>query len=133
MPNSNTEDLSGMKFNKIDVIDFAYFKMLKNGKRRAYFNCMCDCGNKEIFTVSGASLKSGKVKSCGCLHKAAGIKRRKHNEYKIDDLNRQVFFYLKDVDYYFQMVNLFLCYQNLFQVNLYLVFQDSLLNMDLVN
>jgi len=33
-------------------------------QRRAYYICQCDCGSRKSF--SGASLRRGKTKSCGC-------------------------------------------------------------------
>ena len=43
-------DLSGKRFGKLKVIKFLYFKKLydKEGKRRAFFLCKCDCGGKKI-------------------------------------------------------------------------------------
>lgn len=89
------EDLSGQKFNHLNVDSFAYFKELSGGKRRAYFNCICDCNNSNRCVVSGPSLKSGKVKSCGCLRLANGQKRRKRNAYSKNNENNTVEFYLE--------------------------------------
>ena len=50
------------KCNRLTVISRA-----ENKNKRAYWNCLCDCGN--ITTVSGKKLRSGQTKSCGCLHK----------------------------------------------------------------
>ena len=52
------EDLTGKKFNKLTVIKKAQDKPVK-------WLCQCDCGN--TITVDTARLKSGAVKSCGCL------------------------------------------------------------------
>lgn len=58
---SKLKDLTGQRFGRLIVI-----KRTANDKYgRAIWECSCDCGNKK--TVSGASLISGKVKSCGCL------------------------------------------------------------------
>ena len=51
-------DLRGQKFNKLTVIERI------DGKRTKW-KCQCECGN--ITEVSSANLKSGAVKSCGCL------------------------------------------------------------------
>ena len=58
-------DLSiiGKKFNRLLVVE--YVKLDKNN--RAIFKCQCDCGN--IKNIIGSLVKSGKTKSCGCLHK----------------------------------------------------------------
>jgi hypothetical protein len=53
------KDLKGMTSGRLTVIDFAFFK---NGK--AYWNCVCLCGNKTTNLSSHISL--GRVKSCGC-------------------------------------------------------------------
>lgn len=54
-------DLTGQKFALLTVISRA-----ENGsKGNAYWNCKCDCGNHTV--VSGSNLRSGAVKSCGCL------------------------------------------------------------------
>lgn len=39
----------------------------ENKNKRAYWNCLCECGNEVI--VSGRKLRSGQTKSCGCLRK----------------------------------------------------------------
>lgn len=53
------EDLTGMIFNDLTVIDFAGSK---NGSR--YWTCKCKCGN--IKDISTRDLKRESVKSCGC-------------------------------------------------------------------
>lgn len=52
-------DLTGMKFGKLQVIQYAYSE-----KNRAVWKCKCDCGN--ICFVKGRYLKDGDTKSCGC-------------------------------------------------------------------
>ena len=59
-----TIDLTGKKFTKLRVI--------KRGEPRGVSGdvcwlCECECGN--IKNISGKSLRTGKTKSCGCLHK----------------------------------------------------------------
>ena len=54
------ENLEGQKFNKLTVLN-----EYKSYKGVVYWKCKCDCG-KEIWVRSG-NLKSGEVKSCGCL------------------------------------------------------------------
>lgn len=67
------EDLRGMKFGKLTVIEFDWKKyendrvMLHNGeiKRvRPHWICECDCGNHA--SVSSERLKSNHTMSCGC-------------------------------------------------------------------
>jgi len=62
-------DLTGNVYGKLTVIDFS---QRKHG--RAYWNCICTCGNKKI--VQGYDLTSGHTKSCGCLRKIDGKEPR---------------------------------------------------------
>lgn len=66
------EDLTGRKFGRLTVIERCK-ENTKQGKPR--WICKCDCGNEHI--VSSACLKSGKVRSCGCLSKDT-IRTYKH-------------------------------------------------------
>lgn len=59
--NKKPKDITGIKFGKITVISFAFIK------KCAYWNCLCDCGKECI--VSGAKLRFGATKSCGCISK----------------------------------------------------------------
>ena len=58
------KDLTGMKFNKLTVIEQAghdcYGKIL--------WRCLCECGNETI--THGRDLVNGHCKSCGCILKA---------------------------------------------------------------
>ena len=62
-------NLSGDKYGKLTVVSAA-------GSRggHMYWNCRCDCGKEKV--VRGSHLRSGNVKSCGCLptHKTHGKK-----------------------------------------------------------
>lgn len=60
---ANYIDLTGKRFNNLTVIERA--ESTKNGRTR--WLCKCDCGNETV--VSSANLKTGAVKSCGCLRK----------------------------------------------------------------
>lgn len=93
---TKVEDLTGQKFYKLRVVEFAYFKeYMQKGRnkpyRRPYFYCECDCGNEKLVIVSGPSLKSGCVKSCGCGHMDASVHRRKYNVFEIDEKNNLAF------------------------------------------
>lgn len=59
----NPVDLTGMKFNRLTVLNRA--ENSKDGRSR--WLCKCDCGNERI--VLGKSLKNGHTQSCGCLNK----------------------------------------------------------------
>lgn len=59
------ENLTGMKFNRLTVIKRAEDYISPSNRKRVMWFCKCDCGN--ITKVSASNLKSGGVKSCGCL------------------------------------------------------------------
>lgn len=56
----NYIDISGNKYGRLTVL-----KEVDSINGRPRWLCKCDCGNDKI--VYGAYLKSGQVKSCGCL------------------------------------------------------------------
>lgn len=55
-------DMKGMKCGRLTVLTYAYSK-----DRRAYWECVCECGNKCI--AYGKHLRRGTTKSCGCLQR----------------------------------------------------------------
>lgn len=57
------EDISGKRFGRLVALKLSE----KRSGRKTYWECRCDCGN--IKTVRTDSLKSGLIKSCGCLKK----------------------------------------------------------------
>lgn len=59
-------DITGQKFNHLTVIE----RVENTSRGQTRWKCLCDCGNTTI--VQGGNLKTGEVKSCGCLsHKPA--------------------------------------------------------------
>lgn len=77
------KDLTGKKFGNLTVLN-------DTGKRgKSYnviWNCLCDCGNEH--EVNSGNLRSGMVKSCGCLnHKATN---KSHGMYKTPTYNSWV-------------------------------------------
>ncbi|MCK4528218.1 hypothetical protein KAW18_12675 [candidate division WOR-3 bacterium] len=62
-------DLTGQRFTRLLVIEFAYVK-----NQATYWRCLCDCGNTVI--VCCVNLK-GSTKSCGCLRKEKHSKERR--------------------------------------------------------
>lgn len=72
------EDLIGMKFGRMTVIEFAgYYKCNCRGKK-ALWKCKCECGNEKI--VRGSCLLYGDTKSCGCLSREmASARAVKHH------------------------------------------------------
>lgn len=63
---NNFKDRAGQRFGRLLVLREAERPPHLKG-RSAYWECLCDCGNKT--TVSGNSLSKGDTKSCGCWHK----------------------------------------------------------------
>lgn len=60
--NPKFQDLTGQRFGKLIVIDFA---MIEN--KRTFWFCKCRCGI--ITKVNAGNLKKGHTISCGCLQK----------------------------------------------------------------
>lgn len=58
-------DLTGCKFGRLTVISCN--EELTKIKKRAYWNCLCDCGKEK--PICGYSLTSGQTTSCGCYNK----------------------------------------------------------------
>lgn len=67
------EDITGNRYGRLTVIEFAGFHEQPSGRRRSQWRCRCDCGNEVI--VQTFNLKSGNSKSCGCYN-AESIKDR---------------------------------------------------------
>lgn len=73
----------GKTYNRLTVVERG-----PNGSGGcARWYCKCSCGNPELVLVLGSSLRSGKTKSCGCLHREAaqkqGLANRKNNKYDL--------------------------------------------------
>ncbi len=54
-------DLTGARFGRLVVL-----KQSIGSGRGAYWLCECDCGTQKV--IASSCLRSGKTKSCGCLH-----------------------------------------------------------------
>jgi hypothetical protein len=55
----------GSRYGRLTVVEFAWLRESKSGKRKPYWHCVCDCGVKTV--VGQFSLRRGTTKSCGCL------------------------------------------------------------------
>lgn len=60
-------DLTGLKFERLTVIERVADHVEPSGRRVAMWKCVCDCGS--VVTVNGKHLKKGDTKSCGCLQR----------------------------------------------------------------
>jgi hypothetical protein len=71
-------DLSGKRFGRLIALQYDHTGLVGNVKvPAAFWLCQCDCGNKVV--VQAGNLKSGTVRSCGCLARENTIKRNKEN------------------------------------------------------
>ena len=59
-------DMQGKRFGRLLVLEYA-------GKNR--WKCLCDCGN--VVYPIGSNLRSGDIRSCGCLRKEVSMARSK--------------------------------------------------------
>jgi len=57
-------DMTGVKYNRWTVISKAE-KPLGKQRPGLFWNCVCECGTKQI--VYGTSIRNGDSKSCGCF------------------------------------------------------------------
>ena len=60
-------DLTGQRFGRLTVVGID-----DRGTRQTYYNCVCDCGITK--SIRGDGLKSGAVRSCGCLKREQNSK-----------------------------------------------------------
>jgi hypothetical protein len=65
-------DMLHQKCGRLTIISRA-----PNKSTRAYWNCLCECGN--ITIVSGKKLRTGQTQSCGCLRKDVCKETGKNN------------------------------------------------------
>lgn len=76
-------DLTGQRFEKLTVLERSFTPSREqNPKRRAYWLCQCDCGNKKV--IVGDSLRSGDSTSCGCFQRERISKRSTKHGYSTD-------------------------------------------------
>lgn len=75
----------GVQNSRLTVIAQVEDYVRSNGMHEAQLLCECNCGKHNQIIVRRDALKSGQVKSCGCLAVAAGIKRcKKKIKYNVD-------------------------------------------------
>lgn len=61
------KDLTGMKFNHLQVLRQAEDYISSKGTHYAQWTVKCDCGNSDEFVVRDTDIKNGHTKSCGCI------------------------------------------------------------------
>lgn len=57
----------GQKFNNLTVLRYNEKYTKEKDDESYYYDVECDCEKHTVFTVRGASLRSGNTKSCGCI------------------------------------------------------------------
>ena len=75
------QDLSGMKYGRLAVIEEAPSERNKKGQLKRYWWCKCDCGNPELLKVAQGTLTSGRMCSCGCYQDEVRYRNKRHNTY----------------------------------------------------
>ena len=69
------QDMSGIVVGRLKVVEFAHI-----GKtRKAMWKCICQCG--EIKFLATDTIKSGRVRSCGCLKREVDREKMKRIGY----------------------------------------------------
>lgn len=76
------DDLTGKRFGKLNVVGYDHTHITPSGQQRAYWECVCECGN--TVSVAAQNLHRLKTTSCGCnsSRKHIGDKQRTHGESK---------------------------------------------------
>lgn len=77
--------MEGRRFHRWTVIEFAPERSVKYD----HWRCRCDCGTDRI--VSGAGLRIGKTKSCGCLRSDRMAELNRVNPPPLIDMTGQVY------------------------------------------
>ena len=74
----NPNEYINKRYGNVTITDCYW---IKEKRYRLYVDYKCDCGNVKSCTLD--HLKSGRIKSCGCLKNITMVKRNtKHNLYK---------------------------------------------------
>lgn len=78
-----TKDITGQKFGKLTVVDFAGIDpdSLDLKKHRLLWNCVCSCGRKTALRGYTLTRTDRPIRSCGCMS-PGGYKAKKPKEIK---------------------------------------------------
>lgn len=88
---SSRIDLTGLRFGRLEVIE----EVSPKERNDTYWVCKCDCGFKTL--VDSSNVRSGRVKSCGCLKRqnwATDPDDFMYQQYKNDAKQREIEFSL---------------------------------------
>lgn len=77
-------DLIDHRYGRLEVIEFSHLIHHRypngNSSGTTYWRCRCECGSIKV--IRGGDLRSGKIKSCGCLHRESSRSRIRKQNYK---------------------------------------------------
>jgi hypothetical protein len=71
-----TRDLTGRRFGRLTVVNFAGVQDRGPRKKQTLWRCKCDCGRRTIVTT--ARLNYGWTTSCGCWQREAPERSKKN-------------------------------------------------------
>lgn len=86
----------GVPDSRLTVLRRVEDHITSGGRHQVVWLCRCSCDEHKEIIVTGQGLRSGHIKSCGCLKRENGIKRRKHNKYNINEENKTVEFFIEN-------------------------------------
>lgn len=80
MPNGALVDMAGQRIGKLTVVGRGDDYVLRNGKRRPRWWCLCDCGNRVLRIGQNIRRSNPENASCGCLQRdlMASVGRGNH-------------------------------------------------------
>lgn len=100
-------DLTGQTFGRLTVVERADNHVYPSGRQAVMWRCKCSCEDNKYVIVPAKRLRSGKTRSCGCLHnELLAEMRKKYNTYDLsgeygigyDCNNKKFYFDLEDYD-----------------------------------
>jgi len=88
------EDMTGWKMwehgvpdSRLTIIKQVEDYIEASGAHKAAYLCICNCGNNNYRIARASDIKTGKTKSCGCLHIEQNIitsqQNKKYNKYEL--------------------------------------------------
>ena len=72
----NDRDLIGKKIGKLTIVKS--YRVVKSGRKRIYYNYICECGNESKISRDRLLNKKVKVKSCGCYREIHDRRKGRH-------------------------------------------------------
>lgn len=80
---SRYKDITGLRSGRLVAVKYVG----KDKHNNALWLCKCDCG-REI-TTRGANIRSGEIKSCGCLHRSFLVGQRFGRLLVVEEMSRR--------------------------------------------